>query len=164
MGWVKNFLDRAIGIQSSVLYDLPEEKRKQGYGRAAKLIVGGPGGGIFELWFCEEGVKPKPPRVAIKNTVYMTEETLLDCITPSVDTDTLVALIEREGGIEGAIYRLYPRLNFRTALANRLITIDGEKPDVDSEEWAQIIEKFLLKIAFPMVIRGLMKKKGKSDA
>lgn len=161
MGWVKNFLDRAMGSQSSILHDFPEEKRKGGYGRAAKLIIDGPGGGMFELWFCEDGIKPKPPEVAIKNTIYMTVDTLLDLITPNVDTDTLVALIEREGGIERAIYRVYPRLDFRTALANRLVSIDGDRPDVDSEEWAQIIEKFLLKIAFPMVVGGLRKKKGK---
>ena len=88
----------------------------------------------------------------------MTEETLLDLITPNVDTDTLVALIKKEGGIESALYRFYPRLDFRTALANKLITIDGDRPDVDSEEWAQIMEKFLLKIAFPIVVRGLVKK------
>jgi len=102
---------------------------------------------------------PKPPDVEIKNTVYMREETFLDLITPNVDTDSLVALIEKEGGIEAALYRLYPRLDFRTALANRLIIIDGDRPDVDSEEWAQIIEKFLLKIAFPIVVRGLVKRK-----
>lgn len=156
--WVENFFDRTMNMQSAVLYDFPEEKRRQGYGRAAKLIIDGPEGGIRELWFCEEGVKPKPPEVPVKNIVYMTEATLLDLITPNVDTDTLVALIEKEGGIESALYRLYPRLDFRTALANRLVSIDGERPDVDSEEWAQIIEKFLLKIAFPIVVRGLVKR------
>lgn len=163
MSWVSNFLDRCVQIQSSVLYDFPEERRRQGYGRAAKLIIDGPEGCIKELWFCETGLKPKPPEVPIKNTVYMTEATLLDLITPNVDTDTLVALIEKEGGIERVLYQLYPRLDFRTALANRLVSIDGERPDVDSEEWAQIIERFLLKIAFPIVVRGLVKK-GRKNA
>lgn len=159
--WVKNFFDRIMSLQNNVLYDFPEERRKQGYGRAAKMIVDGDGGGIFELWFCDTGLRPKPPDVSIKTTVYMTEDTLLDLITPNVDIDTLVALIEKEGGIDKAIPRLYPRLDFRTALANRLITISGDKPDVDSEEWAQIIERVLLKIAFPLVIRSMLKKSKK---
>ncbi|MBA7663524.1 hypothetical protein ES703_71569 [subsurface metagenome] len=126
-------------------------------GRAAKLIIDGPEGCIRELWFCEEGMRSKPPDVEIKNIIYMTEDVLLDLITPNVDTNTLVALVENRGGIEAAISQIYPRLDFRTALANRLVTIDGERPDVDSEEWAQIIEKFLLRIAFPIVVRGLLK-------
>lgn len=159
MSWVKNFLDRCMSTQPKILYDFPEEKRREGYGRAAKLIIDGPQGGIFEIWFCEEGIQPKPAEVVIKNTVYMSEDTLLNLITPNVDTDTLVALIEKTGGIERAIPQLYPRLDFRTAFANRLISIDGDRSDVDSEEWAQIIDKFLLKIAFPIVVRGLVKKR-----
>jgi len=157
-GWVSNFLDRLMSIQTNVLYDVPEEKRRQGYGRAAKMIVDGAGGGIFELWFCEDGVQPKPADVPIKNTVYMSEDTLLNLITPDVDLDTLVNLIEKAGGVDEAIPQLYPRLDFRTALANRLVTIDGDTADVDSEEWAQIIEKAVLKIGFPIVIRGMLRK------
>jgi len=55
--WVKNFWDRCLSIQSSITYDFPEEKRAQGYGRAAKLIIDGPEGGIFEVWFCEQGIQ-----------------------------------------------------------------------------------------------------------
>lgn len=157
MSWVENFLNRVMSVQSNVLYDIPEGKRQQGYGRAAKMIVDGPGGGIFDLWFTEKGVEPKPPEVPVKNTVYMTEDTLLDLITPDVDTDTLVAIIEKEGSIDKAIPRLYPRLDFRAALANRLITVSGDSPDVDSEEWAQILEKLLFKIAFPIVVRSLLR-------
>jgi len=156
-GWVGNFLDRVMAIQANVLYDIPEEKRQQGYGRAAKMIVDGPGGGIFEFWFSEK-LEPKPPDVPIKNTVYMSEDTLLNLITPDVDLDTLVSLIKRTGGVKEAISQLYPRLDFRTALANRLITISGDTADVDSEEWAQLIEKAVLKIGFPIVIRGMLRK------
>jgi len=164
MGWVANLFKRMESIQYDVFYDIPEEKRKEGYGRAAKLIVDGPEGGIFERWFCEQGVQPKPPEVEIKNTAFMTERTLLDLITPDVDLDTLVALIEETGSVEKAAPRLYPRLDFRTALANGLILISGDKPDVDSEEWAQILDRALMKIAFPIVIRGMLRKaKKKSD-
>lgn len=158
MPWVQNFINRCISVQQGVLYDFPEEKRRQGYGRAGKLIVDGPNGGIFELWFTERGIEPKPEGVPIKNTIYMTEATLLDLITPDVDLDTLVGFVEKTGSIENATFQLYPRLDFRTALANSLVVVSGDKPDVGSEEWAQIIEKFLLKIAFPIVIRGLVKK------
>ena len=158
MGWVKNFLDRLMSVQDEVLHDFAEEKKQQGYGRAAKLIIDGPQGGIFDLWFTESGIQEKPADVPIKTSVYMTEDTLLNLITPEADLDTLVSLIDKEGGIDKAIPLLYPRLDFRTALANRLITVSGDKPDVDSEEWAQIIEKVLLKIAFPLVIRGIVRR------
>lgn len=158
MGWVANFLNRIMAIQGNILYDYPEEKKEVGYGRAAELIIDGPEGGVFELWFCEEGVRPKPPGVEIKNEVYMSEETLLDLITPDLDLDSLVKVIEREGTIEDAVTHLYPRLDFRTGLANGLVTVGGEMSDVDSEEWSRILENVLLKIAFPIVIKGLLRK------
>lgn len=164
MGWVTNFFNRAMAIQENVLFDFPEDKRMAGYGRAAEVIIDGPQGGVFELWFCEQGVRPKPQDVEIKNQVYMTEETLLDMITPDLDLDSLVDLIEREGSIEKAILRLYPRLDFRSALANGLVTVGGEMSDVDSEEWSRILENVLLKIAFPIVIKGLLKKGVKGGA
>ena len=156
--WVENFLSRLMAIQSDVICDIPEEKRKEGYGRAAKMIIDGPGGGIFDLWFTESGIEEKPPDVPIKTSVYMSDDTLLNLITPEADLDTLVSLIDKEGGIDKVIPQLYPRLDFRTALANRLITVSGDKPDVDSEEWAQIIERVLLKIAFPIVVRGILRR------
>lgn len=172
MSWVKNFLDRVMSIQSNVLYDFPEERRRQGYGRAAKMIIDGSGGGIFELWFTEKGMQPKPKDVPVKNTVYMTEDTLLNLITPDLSSlevrgvnseviktglEVLVDLVE-ERGIEAVIPQLFPRLDFRTAVANRLITVGGDKADVDSEEWAQIIDKFLLKISFPLVVRSMLRE------
>lgn len=164
MGWVANFIDRSKNLQKSILYEVPETKRKEAYGRAARLIVDGPEGGKWDLWFTEDGIADKPDDVPIKNTIYMLEGTLLDLITPDVDTDTLVQVIEEEGGLDKAVYRLRPRLDFRYALANGLVVFDGERPDVDSEEWSQIIEKFLNRIAFPMVIRGLLKAKEKRSA
>lgn len=158
MAWVANFLNRLMAVQYNVLYDVSEERRKAGYGRAAQVIVKGPAGGIFNLWFCEQGVRPKPESVKIKNVVYMTDDTLLDMITPDLDLDTLISVIEREGSIDNAAAYLYPRLDFRTAVANNLVTISGDRSDVDSEEWARILENVLLKIAFPIVIRGLLKK------
>lgn len=159
MAWVENFLNRLMNRQGSVLFDVPEEKKKAGYGRAAELIVDGPGGGVFSLWFCEQGVRPKPENVEIKNQVYMTEETLLDLITPDLELDKLIEAIEKKGGIiEEAIPSLYPRLDFRTALANGLITISGDVADVDSEEWSRILENVLLRIAFPIVVKGLLRK------
>lgn len=168
-GWVSNFLERIVSIQSDVLFDFPEDKRKQGYGRAARLIVDGPEGCIRELWFCEKGVQPKPPNVPVKTEVYMADNTLLDLITPDIDTDRLVALVEEYGGVDAiseaelalVTQQLYPRLDFRTALANRLISIGGDTPDVDSEEWAQIIEKVLLKVAFPLVVKAMLREKKK---
>ena len=164
MSWVKNFFDRLLSIQSNALNEFPAEKRQQGYGRAAKMIIDGHEEGIFNLWFTETGIQEKPPDVPMKTEVYMLEDTLLNLITPDVDLDTLVALIEKQGSIEKVIHQLYPRLDFRTGLANRLITVSGDKPDVDSEEWAQIIETVLLKIAFPIVVRGMLRTERKKNA
>jgi len=161
MAWVANFLNRLMAIQENILYDFPEEKRQAGYGRAAQLIVKGPGGGKFDLWFCEQGVRPKPEGVKVKNTVYMTEDTLLDMVSPDIDLDDLVNIIEKEGGIDKAISRLRPRLHFRTAVANGLVVVSGSTSDVDSEEWARILDNVVNKIAFPIVIKGLLKRKAK---
>lgn len=160
MSWVHNFFKRAMAIQMNVLYDFPEEKRQAGYGRAAKIIVQGPEGGVFDLWFCEQGVKPKPENVEIKNTVVMTEDTLLDLITPNLGINDLLEKVDREG-LEKALTRIYPRLDFRTAIANGLVVVDGETSDIDSEEWSRIIENVLLKIAFPIVVKALLRKMSK---
>lgn len=165
MGWVKNFLDSLLGAQDEVVGMVSETKRQEGYGRAAELIVDGPEGGVFPLWFCETGVQPKPETVPIKNTVYLTEDCLLDLITPDLkgldlDVDSLRQLVAREG-MDRVAMKLYPRLDFRTAYANGLIRVSGDKSDVDSEEWARLIEHALVKIGFPIVIRGMMRKRKK---
>lgn len=159
MGWVHNFIKRAMAIQENVLYDFTEEKKQAGYGRAARIIVNGSEGGIFDLWFCEKGVRPKPENVEVKNTVYMTEDTLLDLITPDVGLETLAEIVNRQGGLEKALTQIYPRLDFRTAIANGLVVVSGETSDIDSEEWSRILENVLLKISFPIVIKGLLRKR-----
>lgn len=161
MGWVKNFIDGAMKLQGNVLPDYSENKRKAGYGRSARLIIDGEEGGVFDLWFCEEGVRPKPEGVVIKNTVYMKEDTLLNLITPDIDLDILVETIDKEGGLEKALSKMLPRLDFKTAYANDLIIVSGENSDVDSEEWARILENVLMKIAFPIVVKGLLRRKAK---
>lgn len=161
MAWVANFINRLMAVQQNVLFDFPEEKRRAGYGRAARIIVSGSAGGVFDLWFCEQGVRHKPKKVKIKNEVHMTDETLLNLITPDIDLDNLVDIVERGGGIEKAVTSMYPRLDIRTAIANGLVTIGGDTSDVDSEEWSRIIENVLLKIAFPIVVRGILKKERK---
>ena len=163
MTWVENFFAAAERLQTTALYNFSEEVRRRGYGRAAKIIVDGANGGIFYRWFCEDGLRPKPDDVPVRNTVYLTEDTLLDLITPDVKLDALVALVEKEGSIERALLRLHPRLDIRTAVAHRLFVVDGDTPDIDSELWAQIYEKFLLKIAFPMAVRAMLAK-GKKEA
>ena len=159
MGWVKSLLDRLVSIQDTVLGNFSEEKKQAGYGRAAQLIIDGPEGGVFDLCFSEQGVKPRPDDMAIKNVVYMSEETLLDLLTPNVELDKLPDIVKKEGGVNKAIMQLYPRLDFRTAVANRLITISGDKSDIDSEEWARILETVMLKLAFPIIIRGMLRTK-----
>lgn len=157
MGWVANLLNRAMAVQYDVLYDFPEEKRKAGYGRAARLIIEGPEGGVFDLWFCEKGVKPKPEEVKIKNIVRMSEETLLNLITPDISVDKLAEAVANQK-IEDAVTQLYPRLRFSTALANELISVSGDNPDVSSEEWTTILDRVILKVAFPVVIKGMLLK------
>jgi hypothetical protein len=155
--WVANFFQRVMEMQNSVLVSVSDDKKKKGYGRAAKIIVDGPGGDIIDVWFCEQGLKPKPPDVEIKNTIYMTKDTLLDLITPDVELDELVRRVEKEG-LKSALMSLFPRLDFRTAYANGYITVSGGTQDVDTEEWAQILDHVLLKIAFPIVVDGMLAK------
>ena len=152
--WFSNFLVKAMNIQEIALADVPEEKKAQGYGRAAQLIIDGCG--IYEIAFTKRGLVPKPEDIEIKNAIYASEETMLDLITPDIDVDDLQRMIKAKG-MDYALSRLHPRLNFRAAIANHLITFDGERPDVDSEEWSQIIDRFLNKIAFPFVVRSLVK-------
>ena len=155
--WVENFLDACINIQSSVLKEVPLDKRKSAYGRAAKLMIDGPQGAVRELWFCETGIEKKPENIPLKNTIYMAENTFLNLITPDCDFPELVCLIDEGKAVEEIAKTLYPRLDFRTALANGLVIVSGEQADYDSEEWSQLIESFLTRIAFPFVIRSMLK-------
>ena len=158
-GWVANFFRGGMRLQKNILYDFPESERMKGYGYAAKVIIDGPGGGIFLLWFNEEqGIAPKPASVPIRNTLYGTTESLLDIITPDIKLEELVALIEREGTLDRAIVRLRPRLDPRTAFANGLFWMADGNPDIDSEMWSKIWERFIYGIAFPLTVRTLLKK------
>ncbi len=156
VSWVDNFFKQLMEGQYDVLATVSEEKKRQGYGRAAQIIIDGPHGGIYDVWFCAEGVRQRPADIPVKNRVHMTEDTLLDLITPNIELDELVARVQNEG-FEKALMHLYPRLDFRTAIANGFITVDGDKPDVDSEEWSQILDAVLLKIAFPTVVKAMLR-------
>lgn len=155
---IEYFFKGVMKLQKNVLYEFPEGQRAKGYGRAARAIIDGENGGIFLLWFCENGIEPKPEDVAIRNEIYMKESTLWDLVTPDVKLDALVALIKEEGSLQRALYRLRPRLYITTAFANRLISVGGDNPDIDSEAWAQIIDKSLIKVAFPITVEALLSK------
>lgn len=157
MGWVANFVDSLMASQGNILPDIAEEKKKAGYGRAARLIIDGPGGGVFDLAFTPQGLRPKPADLQIKNTIYLTEDTLLDLVTPNIDLHALVELIESQG-FDQSMAKLLPRLDFRTAYANGLIRVGGDKSSVDAEEWSQLLDRVLLKVAFPIVVRGILRK------
>ncbi len=157
VSWVQNLLNTILEGQGEFLKLYPEQRLQEGYGRAAQVIVEGPGGGVFDYCFTSQGLVPKPPEVPVKNTVWMTEDTLLDLITPDITTDELTQLV-RQSSVETAALHLNPRLEFRTALAYGLVVVGGEKSDVDTEEWARLLESIIIKKAFPVVIRSLMSK------
>jgi hypothetical protein len=71
--------------------------------------------------------------------------------------DALLSLVKEEGSLQRALYRLRPRLYITTAFANRLISVSGDNPDVDSEVWAQVIDKSLVKVAFPITAEAMLK-------
>jgi hypothetical protein len=61
--------------------------------------------------------------------------------------------------MDKAIGKLRPRLDPRTAFANRLIIMDGDNPDIDSEMWSQIWERFIYGVAFPIVVKTMLRGK-----
>lgn len=162
--WVENFLNACINQQSKVINEVPIEKREAGYGRASKLIIDGPHGAIMDLWFCKDGIQRKPDGIPLKNTVYMKEDTFLDLTVPDIDIDDLRGRIQQGKTLEQLSNSLFARLDFRTAMANGLIAISGEKADYDSEEWAQLLETFLTKIAFPFMLRTKLSQEVKKNA
>jgi hypothetical protein len=159
MGWVANFINSAISMQSKVLFQFPESERAKGYGYAAKFIVEGPEGGVFYLWFSDKGIGYKPDNIPVRNELYCNEDTLLDIITPKITAEELVDLIKKEGTKEKAIPRLRPRLEIRSAFAHGDIWMPGNNPDIDTEMWSQIWEKFVYGIAFPLVIENMLRKR-----
>jgi hypothetical protein len=162
MGWVKDFFDQVIKLQGKILHDFSEAERREGYGNAARVIVPGPEGGIFYLWFTERGIDYKPADIPVRNTLYIgTEDTLLNMITPDVSLEELVCLIQEES-VDAVATKLKPLLDPRTAFSNGLIFIGNEDPNTittanDSERWAQVFDKFLHGVAFPITIRQMLK-------
>lgn len=160
MGWVKDLIDSAILSQKAVLFEFSEEKRAEAYGRAGRVIVDGPGGGMFELWFTkEEGMQWKPPEVPIRNTVYLKEETLLDMVTPSITVEDILRLSD-EGKL-GEVFNCWPKLDPRVARANGLILISGDASLYDAEEFADIWDRVVRKVFFPIVVRGIVRRMGR---
>lgn len=171
-GWVARLLRACMASQSKLLDKFPEVERKKGYGFACQLVVNGEGGGVFDLWFCDQGLQPKPPEVPLRNTVTISTDTLFDLITPDVselmwhrkneEHRGLAALAKMTEGMTDAdveskvLPRLRSRLHFRRAVANQLIEFGGEKPDIDSEMWSVIFDKVIYELAFPIVIKGLI--------
>jgi len=153
---IEYFFKGLMKLQKNVLYEFPEEERARGYGRAAQVIIDGENGGIFLLWFCESGIQPKPEDVEIRNEIYTKEGTLWDLVTPDVKLDALVALVKEEGTLQRALYRLRPRLYITTAFANRLVSVSGDNPDIDSEAWRQIMDRSLVKVAFPITAEAIL--------
>lgn len=162
MGWVSNVLDAAIAAQDVILQEFPEEKRKLGDGRAAEVIIDGPHGGTFNLWFTAEGgVQYTPDGVPMRNRIWMTEDTFFDLVFPIVTPDTLAELLQKS--TEAVILaQLQPRLDVQTALAHGLVRVSGEmyedKTLYDSGEMGAIFNRVIRKIFFPLAVRMLMKQ------
>ncbi len=174
---IAQLLDKVLKSQGDVLNRVPEERRKQAYGRAATVVIDGPNGGQFDLWFTEEGIAPKPKDVETKNRVWMTEDTFWDCITPDISKierrtpdgtvratgmQVLAEALEKDRR-EGSEYvtkyllpKLMPRLDFRYAMSKQLIVVEGEMSAYDSEEWAQAIEGLVLGKIFPIMARAMV--------
>lgn len=156
-GWFADTLRGFMGLQGRMLGQFTEEERQRAYGFACRLIVDGPGGGIFLLWFCQKGIQPKPLDVPVRNQVYIPEQTVFDMINPELESlgglEGLADLIDHEG-MANALLKLRPRLPIQKAISNQEIIFDGERPDIDQEMWARIFDN-MLKIVFPMVVRGL---------
>lgn len=173
---IAKLLDKVLKDQAEFMALIPEEKRKQGYGRAAQLVIEGPHGGTFDLWFTETGIAQKPPDVPLTNHAWMTEETFRDCITPDLDPlerrdangrvivtgpEALADNLEKNGlkyVLEHVMPTLKPRLFFRDALAWQLIIVDGDTSAYDSEEWAQVLEKLIIGKLFPRVVRAIVER------
>lgn len=169
-GWVASLLRGCMASQNKLLDKFPETERQKGYGFACQLVISGEGGGVFDLWFCENGLQPKPPSVPLRNTVTLPSETLFDLVTP--DVSSLVYRCDNEehrglaalakmtevDGEDKVLPRLRPRLSLRKAVANQLIEFGGGKPDIDSEMWSSIFDKVIYELAFPIVIKGLIKQ------
>jgi hypothetical protein len=168
---VYKLLNKCFDRQKVVVDRLPEKERKKLYGFACQFIVKGKEseGGIFNLWFCSEGIQPKPPDAPLRNYVILSYDTFLNLFTP--DYDSLKAITpngERLAGFDALSYyiengmfkdilpTLKPVQSFNNAMANGSIEFGGVMPDIDSAKWGEMVNEVLYEIAFPMVVEGLM--------
>lgn len=176
--WVCNTLGAVMSQQANVLNKFSEDEKKGGYGFACRLMVGkiddyrnyseSAEGGIFNLWFNEKGVQPKPPGVPIRNVVCIDTDTLLGIImpdwehvcvmTPEGEISGLQAMlyIFENAGEEILLQQLRPSISISDAIANGKILFGGDKPDIDSEIWSKMSSAVLVNLAYPMAIKSLL--------
>lgn len=161
MGWVGDLLEGAMKYQREVLGEYPEEKKAQGYGRAGEVIVDGPEGGVFQLWFTSDGLAWKPPDVPVRTRVYLKEGTLLKLITPRISLPEIVKLLTKMRHLEQVITTVMsypPELDVRIAFANKLILFGGEKPLYDAAEIRDIWTKAVHSVFYPMTVKAMVKQ------
>ena len=161
MGWVADLLEGAMKYQREVLGEFAEEKKAQGYGRAGEVIVDGPEGGVFQLWFTSEGLDWKPPDVPVRTRIYMKEGTLLRLITPRISLPEIVKLLTKMRHMEQVIATVMsypPELDVRIALANKLILVGGEKPLYDAAEIRDIWTRVVHRVFYPMTVKAMVKQ------
>ncbi len=182
-GWVCKQIVHIMGKQDSVLGMFSEDERRKGYGFVCRVIIQGDGGGIFDLWFCEHGIQPKPAEVrledSLRNIIKMHSDTLYKMLAPDLDDfkvnwhgaelagmEALSTLLEDKGeeAIRAIVSGLKPMLPPRSAYASGLISISGEQPDIDSEMWAKVFDAAFPRVLESLVVESLLKaskKKGK---
>ena len=162
-GMVADLLQACMHTQETVLEKLSGEK-SQYYGFACELIITGEGGGIFDLWFCDKGIQPKPPDVPIRNYLQSDIKTLKALVTPDwrkliyrrADGTLCYGLEALACWVEaGTIPKLEPMLYVRRAFANGDIIFSGEKPEIDSERLVTIFNNVIYDLAFPIVVKGI---------
>jgi hypothetical protein len=125
--WVRPLLERAMALQRELLKEYPLEKRAEGHGRAACLIVEGQG--TYYLVFDKNnGLQWKPDGMPVRNTIWTTESALQDLLLGRVSLDEAV----RHG----------------------LVKVSGEHSLYDTGEFLEIWEKVVERILRPLVDRA----------
>ena len=167
VGAAAALIKKAMRGQKVILNDFSEEEKKKGYGFGCQLVIQGEDGGVFLLCFSKDGLQPKPPEVAIRNTVVTDEDTLVSLATPDVSKlvveipdgselsglEAFVWLVD--GGYQDRLPELRPIMTITEACANQKIYFSGNVPNVDMVEWQRIYNKALNTYAIPM-IRDIM--------
>lgn len=115
--WIKRTLEALMGRQERVLKLFPEEKRLEGHGRAADLLIDTKEGiRVYKLWFTKEkGVEWRPSEIEARNIIYMSEKTFEDLIMGWITP--------------------------KEAIEYGLVKISGLKALYDSVEFAEVWEK-----------------------